>query len=152
MTYQEFIEECKQKTYNELTECHHIIPRCMGGTEAEENQVKLSLGDHWEAHRLLAEENPDDKKLVYIFTRMGTKESFIQKEINFLTKCAYRNKGKNHPNYGRHLSESCKANLSKSMTGKAKGKSWFNNGIIATMAYECPEGFVPGYLKKQLTS
>ena len=29
----------------------------------------------------------------------------------------------------------------------SKGKYWFNNGIIETYAFECPEGFVKGRLK-----
>lgn len=29
----------------------------------------------------------------------------------------------------------------------SKGKHWFNNGIIETYAFECPEGFVKGRLK-----
>ena len=37
---------------------------------------------------------------------------------------------------------------SEIMKGKCKGKRWFNNGEICVRAKECPEGFVPGRLKK----
>lgn len=30
---------------------------------------------------------------------------------------------------------------------KSLGKHWFNNGIISTMAFTCPEGFIPGRIK-----
>lgn len=37
----------------------------------------------------------------------------------------------------------------KGCKGAALGKSWYNNGIIETYQFECPEGFSKGRLKKQ---
>lgn len=31
-----------------------------------------------------------------------------------------------------------------------KGRHWYNNGVIAVQAFECPEGFVKGRLKTQV--
>ena len=45
------------------------------------------------------------------------------------------------------MSESAKK---RPITKGSKGMSWFNNGVINKMAYECPEGFVKGKLKKVL--
>lgn len=42
--------------------------------------------------------------------------------------------GRNNPNYGRH---------------DMRGRKWFNNGIVCVRELECPEGFVPGRLKKK---
>lgn len=42
--------------------------------------------------------------------------------------------GKNNPMYGHK--------------GAAFGKHWFNNGEKELYAFECPEGFVPGRMKK----
>lgn len=43
--------------------------------------------------------------------------------------------------------------ISKSMIGKNVGKhvgeKWFNNGVIEVRAYECPDGFEKGRLKKR---
>ena len=41
-------------------------------------------------------------------------------------------------------------NQSEFMKGNTltKGMKWFNNGIINKVCFECPEGFVPGMLKK----
>lgn len=58
-------------------------------------------------------------------------------------------KGEKNHMYGKHLSEEQRKKHSDSMKGKntwAKGRYWFNNGIISTQANECPEGFVPGRL------
>lgn len=41
-------------------------------------------------------------------------------------------------------------NLSEKLRGNChnRGKKWFNDGSIQTLSFECPEGFVPGMLKK----
>ena len=46
---------------------------------------------------------------------------------------------------GTHLSEEVKAKISNTITGS----KWYNNGVIERQAKECPEGFVPGRLKKK---
>ena len=59
-------------------------------------------------------------------------------------------------NKGKKLSEETKKKMSEAhkMSGSAKGntntkgKHWYNNGKINTMAKECPPGFVPGIIKK----
>lgn len=53
--YLEFIEECKLKSHDMTTHRHHIIPRFMGGTDDESNYVTLNVTDHFEAHKILAE-------------------------------------------------------------------------------------------------
>ena len=86
--------------------------------------------------------------------------------------------GKNNPAFGRHwynngvnrlylkdteeipegyirgnlpLTEEDKKRKSESNKGKhgqSKGSHWYNNGEYEIMAFECPEGFVKGRLKK----
>lgn len=45
-------------------ERHHIIPRCLDGSNDEDNLIDLYAKEHFEAHRLLALEHPDNRKLV----------------------------------------------------------------------------------------
>lgn len=55
-------------------------------------------------------------------------------------------------NLGKKHSQETKMKISASTKGKntwAKGRHWYNNGIVVVGAYECPEGFVPGRLKKE---
>ena len=81
MSYKEFIEACKVKIYNtEYLENHHIIPKSCGGTNDKDNLVYLSLPDHWMAHKLYAEENPDLQEAQDAFMSMGPLESFIARE------------------------------------------------------------------------
>lgn len=56
--YNKFIKDRRIKEQrldlNEYTEVHHIIPRCMGGTNEKENLIKLIPEDHFFSHLLLA--------------------------------------------------------------------------------------------------
>lgn len=49
---------------SEYKERHHIKPKCMGGKDIEENLIDLYPKEHYEAHRLLALENPTINCLV----------------------------------------------------------------------------------------
>ena len=71
MNYQEFISNIiNTRGLNGLHkpqyyETHHIKPRCLGGSDEFSNKIRLTAQEHYEAHRLLALENPDNEKLVY---------------------------------------------------------------------------------------
>lgn len=76
VTYEEFIQNILEtrgrfNCGDEYYECHHIIPKCMGGTNDENNLIDLFAREHFEAHRLLALENPDNAKLVYAWRMMS---------------------------------------------------------------------------------
>lgn len=69
-TYEKFINNiiATRGRFNcgdEYHERHHIIPKCMGGTNNEDNLIDLFAQEHFVAHRLLAKENPDNNSLVY---------------------------------------------------------------------------------------
>lgn len=59
-------------------EWHHIVPRCMGGSEDRENLVQLKLEEHLLAHLLLAKMYPDHALLVYAYGFMARKGSRLQ--------------------------------------------------------------------------
>ena len=76
VTYEEFIQnilntrgrfECGE----EYHERHHIIPKCMGGTNKKDNLIDLFAREHFIAHKLLAQENPNNDSLVYGWTCMA---------------------------------------------------------------------------------
>jgi hypothetical protein len=45
-------------------EKHHIIPRCLGGSDSKENLVNLTPEEHYVAHQLLVKIHPSNSKLV----------------------------------------------------------------------------------------
>ena len=76
MTYQEFINNILQTRgrfmdNNKYHETHHIIPKCKNGSNDEDNLIDLFAKEHFIAHKLLAEENPDDDQLTYAYILMA---------------------------------------------------------------------------------
>ena len=151
MTYEEFINNIletrgRNGCGDEYHETHHIVPKCMGGTNDEENLIDLFAREHFEAHRLLALENPENKKLVYAWNRMCnsrngdyqiTPEEYeearkahsiaMSGENNFWygkhlpeetrKKLSESKSGDKHPNYGKNLSKETKRKMSLATTG-----------------------------------
>lgn len=75
MTYEEFINNILETRGrfacgDEYHERHHIVPKCMGGTNDEDNLIDLFAREHFEAHRLLALENPENSSLIYAWNMM----------------------------------------------------------------------------------
>ena len=68
--YNSLIERGKDRILESYTEKHHIIPRCMNGTDEEENLVRLTPEEHYLAHQLLVKIYPDNKSLVYAAVMM----------------------------------------------------------------------------------
>jgi hypothetical protein len=58
------------------TERHHIIPRCMGGTDDKSNLVDLTAKEHCVIHHLLHELNPDNYKLLSAYWAMVTLKDY----------------------------------------------------------------------------
>lgn len=86
LKYLDFIEKAKSKNLSLKKEpgfnIHHIQPKALGGTNEEENKVKLTSVEHCIAHGLLAKALPSYKTLKPI-----TKMSFGQyKELSDLEK------------------------------------------------------------------
>lgn len=53
------------KKYN-----HHIIPRCMGGSDDSSNIIALTYEEHIEAHRILHEKYPEHFGLRFAYLNM----------------------------------------------------------------------------------
>ena len=51
--YNQLIERARLRTSSGYVERHHILPRCMGGADFEENLVSLYPEEHFVAHALL---------------------------------------------------------------------------------------------------
>jgi hypothetical protein len=114
----------------EYHERHHILPKCIGGTNDEENLIDLFAKEHFVAHKLLAEENPDNEKLIHAYAIMSfvssesneryqlTPEEYedARKTFSDMLKKKYRNK-ENHPSYGTHISEERKKKIDEANKG-----------------------------------
>lgn len=62
--YDTIIERGRQRTLLEYTEEHHIVPRCLGGTDDSNNLVNLTAEEHYVCHQLLVKMHPHHIGLV----------------------------------------------------------------------------------------
>lgn len=148
-TYDEFINNILETRGRfacgeEYHERHHIVPRCMDGSDDEENLIDLYAREHFEAHKLLAQEHPENDSLVYGWWMMAhiddreiTLEEYEDARIKFAELASLRMKGENHPNYGKpawnrgvplpnkgkHWSEETRKKMSESKKGKYDGEN-----------------------------
>jgi hypothetical protein len=72
--YNRIISNRKANPYNGYVEEHHVIPRCLGGTDEKNNLVKLRAKEHFICHLLLTrmctKRSPEYYKVVHAFMMM----------------------------------------------------------------------------------
>lgn len=132
VTYEEFINNIlntrgRFACSDEYHERHHIVPKCMGGTNDEENLIDLFAREHFEAHRMLALENPENEKLAYAWWMMshGVRRSYqdryditaeeyeeARKNLSILIS------GEHNPMHGKHHSEKARKKISEANKGE----------------------------------
>lgn len=118
--YNQIVARAKTRKLEGYKERHHIIPKCMGGTNDKENLVLLTAREHFICHWLLVRIYPNNKKLIYSFHAMCKQNksgnrylpsSRVYKEAKELFKQTYIpwNKGKKgiskNPNAGKSMIE-----------------------------------------------
>ena len=59
-----------RKSVKDYYEIHHIIPRCMGGSNKKDNLVNLTAKEHFLVHKLLTFIYPNNTSLVYAYWAM----------------------------------------------------------------------------------
>lgn len=62
-------------------ENHHILPKCLGGTNDKENMVLLTYSEHLKAHWLLCKMNPNKFKLLIALSYMAGISKYRLKDI-----------------------------------------------------------------------
>ena len=74
----QLIDSCKEQ--------HHIIPKCMGGSDSSENLVYLTPEEHYVAHQLLVKIHPNEDGLVYAALMMCVGHSRNNKKYGWLKR------------------------------------------------------------------
>jgi len=133
--YNSIIERGLNRTDLTIYEKHHIVPRCLGGTDEPENLVKLTPEEHYVAHQLLVKIYPDNESIVFAAQMMVP----------------------NRPNnkmYG-WLKRRYKKSASLKFKGKGNsqyGTCWITNGFMNKKILKTeniPSGWNPGrFIKK----
>lgn len=86
--YYDICEKGKFDRVLEYSESHHIIPRCMGGSDDLSNLTRLSAREHYLAHYLLTKMHPNDYKILYAFGAMRLNTKYV---IRIYTSKQYEN-------------------------------------------------------------
>ena len=69
--YNQIIERAKNRKLEGYKEKHHIIPRCLCGSNDKSNLVDLTAREHFLCHKLLCEIYPNNHKLLYALWLMA---------------------------------------------------------------------------------
>ncbi len=119
MNYQEIysriIERAKYRQINGYVERHHIIPRCMRGSDCPENIVKLTPEEHYLAHQLLVKIHPGHIGIALALKAMsiGHKGKRNNKQYGWVrrltTEACSRRMRENNPNADGHHSRNFQA-------------------------------------------
>lgn len=116
--YLNLIESAKLKNRmkgsDDYFEEHHIVPKCLSGSDDKENLVLLTAKEHYIAHHLLHKHYKENKSLFLAYHFMSftkNKENITATEYEKLRKlnCFY-NTGENNPNYKNKQNLSGKRN------------------------------------------
>lgn len=81
--YNELITKRKKEIFLGYVEKHHIIPKCLGGSDNKDNLVSLSAREHFIAHMLLHKIH-QCQKTAYALWMMQCKSPSYQGEQNHL--------------------------------------------------------------------
>ena len=137
--YNQIIERAQNRDLKGYREKHHILPKCLGGSNDKENLVDLTAREHFLCHMLLCEMHPKERKLRYALWMMvngsGDNKRYIPSSriyqyIKTLLSSTMRENrlGKKHSletktkmsksHKGKSLSERHKINIGKSLKGR----------------------------------
>lgn len=128
LIYRNFIEECKNKKYDDdlVLHQHHIIPKHISVDDnfiqSKENIITISVTDHIQAHLLLSdmfEENTYEQISNLRSARLLNKKSIQDKKT--LNRISNTYKGQNNPFYGKTHSQEVINKLSNVMKNKYGG-------------------------------
>lgn len=65
-------DNCIVESYYEI---HHVIPKCLGGTDEAHNLVRLTASEHFVIHQLLVKIYPEESKLAYAASMLTVSSS-----------------------------------------------------------------------------
>lgn len=174
--YNNLIETRSKRPTNieEYYENHHIIPKCLGGTDDSKNLVKLTAREHFIAHHLLIKIYPTEYKLFYALLCMirdpHSKRKYNSRIYETAKKQFSKIQSIRQTENNMMWTDSAKQKTSKRMTGDGNpmrkfpeknpflgksyvvGKKWYNNGIenlYLNPDDDIPEGYVPGMVYKK---
>lgn len=155
--YTNIVERAKSRQLEGYCEKHHIIPRCLGGTDDKDNLVKLTYREHFLCHKLLCKIYPGNLKLVYaisfmVYSSKKNKRLVNSKDFDYVKRMLAPhmgswNKGREPWNKGLKGNDFKAKNPNHSKPPSMTGYKWINNGTEQTKlapTKELPDGWTYG--------
>ena len=68
--YDRLVSRARTRVLDGYVEKHHVLPRCIGGSDEKENLVQLTPEEHYVAHQLLHKMYPSVKGLTFALISM----------------------------------------------------------------------------------
>jgi hypothetical protein len=63
--YDQIIGRAQNRILEGYKEKHHVIPKCLGGSDGKENIIELTAREHFLCHKLLVKIHPFNPRLLY---------------------------------------------------------------------------------------
>lgn len=144
--YDLLMRRAQHRTIVGYCESHHIIPRCVGGSDVLTNLANLTPEEHFLAHLLLVKIYPLEPKLVFAAHMMSTSNNNHRRQNNkvygWLRKrhASYisdLNSGNIPPNLGKSHSDETKRKISEGVkrNNKENNKVPWNKGTIGAFSH-----------------
>lgn len=133
--YNKLVEHYLNNKYDMYNEKHHIIPKCLGGSDDANNIVTLPARAHYILHYLLTKMHPDEPKILYAFWAMSMRKDGQEREyINSRRFSLMReslSKASKLNNTGRKHTEESKKKMSSARKGKKFSEVHYTNLVCA---------------------
>jgi len=125
--YNNLVQKAQSRELDGYVEKHHIVPKCMGGDNANSNIVRLSAKKHFIAHKLLVRIYPNTKGVWYALIAMGRIVEFKSRIFQSERLRAYEMRK------GFKYSEESKKKMSLAKLGKASTSpnTQFKTGLVS---------------------
>lgn len=148
--YIKLINRAKERKIEGYTETHHIVPRCMNGSDNKDNLVNLTAREHFIAHILLVKIYPKEYGLINAVNMM-TVSNKVQKRINnrmygwlkdkFSERMSELQGGKGNSQYGtmwvHNLAEKISKKIEKEEFQKYEDLGWIKGRKMKFINKQC---------------
>jgi hypothetical protein len=111
--YQALVDKARNRELFGYFEKHHVVPKCLGGTNDASNIILLSAKEHFFAHKLLTRIYPKARGVWYALIAMGRLPGFKSKIF------AYEREIAANMRKGFKFSMETKEKISKAKLGKS---------------------------------
>jgi hypothetical protein len=121
--HNQIIERAKTRQLDGYKERHHIIPKCMGGSNDKSNLVELTAREHFLCHILLCEIYPNEYKLRHALFLMAIGKQKIREKTYVISSRTYE---RLKIEYSEMLTGKFQSQETKDRKSKSMSKVWNN--------------------------